>query len=150
MNNSPDHDEYAELMSMLAQAFAAGDPTPTTLVDEHHSFVRWAALDADLGILLDEQLAGVRDATATGQLIQFADLRVDIDISPDSIAGTVEPWSGGMVALEHPTGIIDARADEHGDFYVDEIPVGPVRLRLTTPDGVKVSEWFAARYRHSS
>jgi hypothetical protein len=147
-----DDPELEELFRLVAQAFAEGDP-PSPTDDSGISYVRWAAPDADLGVMFEVGLAGVRDDGDVGDDLEFigARYRIAVGISPDRIVGEVSPWTAGStLRLECDGGPTDIEVDDDGAFYVDSPAAGPVRLRVQSAAGEMVTEWFTVNPSRSS
>jgi hypothetical protein len=140
----PDDAQLDELFRLVAQAFADGDPAPP-VEEDGMSFSRWAAPDADLGVMFESELAGVRDDGGGGDDLEFIGgrYRITVGTSLDHIVGEVSPWSSeSVLSLEFDGGPVDVDVDEHGEFYIGSPPGGPVRLRVESPAGAMVTEWF--------
>ena len=162
-NSSPDHDlddangqavddeELDVLFALVQRAFAEGDPSPDA--DERSiSYVRWLAPDADLGVMFEIELAGVRDDGDGTDDVEFVGVhvRVAASLSPSRIVGEVSPWNGGTVQLEHEHGTLDVEVDDDGSLYITSPPAGPLRLRVQSAVGELVTEWFAVSPGRSS
>jgi hypothetical protein len=155
-NNSADGDalddeELDALFALVRQAFEEGDPSPSA-DDRGISYVRWLAPDADLGVMFEIELTGVRDDSDETDEVEFVGVlvRVAASISPYRIVGEVSPWSGGTVQLEHEQGTIDVDVDDDGSFYIASPPAGPLRLRVMSAPRELVTEWFAVSPGRSS
>jgi hypothetical protein len=139
-----DDDELDVLFALVQRAFAEGDPSPSA--DERGiSYVRWLAPDADIGVMFEIELAGVRDDSDGSDDVEFIGIhvRVAASLSPSRIVGEVSPWSGGTVQLEHEHGTLEVEVDDDGSLYIVSPPSGPLRLRVQTAAGELVTEWFA-------
>ena len=115
----------------MQRAFAEGDPSPSA-DDRGISYVRWLAPDADIGVMFEIELAGVRDDSDGTDDVEFVGVhvRVAASLSPHRIVGEVSPWSGGTVQLEHEHGTLDVDVDDDGSFYIVSPPAGPLRMRV--------------------
>src|SRR5690349_6899206 len=83
--NGPELDdvELNVLFSLVQRAFAEGDPSPSA--DERGmSYVRWLAPDADIGVMFEIELAGVRDDGDGSDDVVFmgVHVRVAASLSP--------------------------------------------------------------------
>jgi hypothetical protein len=103
------------------------------------------APDADIGVMFEIELEGVRDDSDDTDDVEFIGIhvRVAASLSPSRIVGEVTPWNGGTVLLEHQHGTLDVEIDDDGSLYIASPPTGPLRLRVQTADGELVTEWFA-------
>ena len=148
---APDDDELDALFALVQRAFAEGDPSPSA-DDRGISYVRWLAPDADIGVMFEIELAGVRDDSDGTDDVEFVGVhvRVAASLSPHRIVGEVSPWSGGTVQLEHEHGTLDVDVDDDGSFYIVSPPAGPLRLRVQSAAGELVTEWFAVSPGQSS
>ena len=146
-----DDAELDVLFALVRQAFAEGDPSP--IADEPGmSYVRWLAPDADIGVMFEIELAGVRDDSDDTDDVEFVGVhvRVAASLSPSRIVGEITPWGGGTVQLEHEQDTVDVDVDDDGSFYVAMPPAGPMRLRVQSATGELVTEWFAVSPGRSS
>jgi hypothetical protein len=147
-----DDPELEELFRLVAQAFAEGDAAPP-IEEGGMSYVRWAAPDADVGVMFEAELAGVRDDGNLGDDLEFIGTRYRIAVgtSPERIVGEVSPWSvGSILTLEYEGGPRDVDVDDDGEFYIGAPPSGPVRLRVESSAGMMVTEWFTVNPSRSS
>jgi hypothetical protein len=145
--------DHRALMELVAKAFEEGDPVPDSVVSRGRSYVRWMAPDADIGVIVEEAMAtSVRDVDAGGNdyVFETAQVRIELTISPSSIAGSVQPWRGGSAWLEHDSGPIEVDVTEDGEFYLASPPSGPMRLRLQTDVGQVITDWFFVTRGQSS
>jgi hypothetical protein len=138
-------DDDRELLDLIAGVFDALDPVPAGLVSEDFSYVRWAAPDADIGVLFATvATAPVRDGghAPDVQTYRFerSDMTVMIDL--DSMTGEVRPWRGGSAWIEGPDGLVDVDIDDSGEFMLTDLPSGSARMWVRTPDGDAVTPWF--------
>jgi hypothetical protein len=151
-DGTPDDAELEELFGLVARAFAEGDPAPP-IDDAGMSYVRWTSPDADLGVMFEIELEGVRDDGDVGDELEFigAQFRIAVGTSPDRIVGEVSPWSAGSnLRLEFEDGPVDVEVDDDGAFYIGSPPAGPVRLRVEGSAGAMVTEWFTVNPSRSS
>ena len=146
----PDDDVQADdaeldaLLALVGRAFAEGDPVPETLGGSGVSYVQWYAPGADIGVLFEAELAGVRDAGEHGDLEFVSErMRVSLHATPARIVGELTPWGGdSAVWLEHRGGRVEVPVDEGGELYLVGPPLGPIRLRVEAADGVMITDWF--------
>jgi len=148
----PDDAQLDELFRLVAQAFAEGDAVPP-VEQGGMSYVRWAAPDADIGVMFESELVGVRDDGEASDEREFvsARYRIAVGLSPDRIVGEVTPWGEGTtLTLEYEGGPREVVVDDDGEFYVGSPPRGPVRFRVESPAGAMVTEWFTVSPSRSS
>jgi hypothetical protein len=151
-NADTDDAQLDELFRLVARAFAEGDPAPP-VEEGAMSYVRWAAPDADVGVMFDSELAGVRDDSDGNDEREFIGVRyrIAVGISPERIVGEVSPWSAeSVLSLEYEGGPRLVDTDDDGEFYIDSPPGGPVRFRLESARGAMVTEWFSVSPSQSS
>jgi hypothetical protein len=147
-----DDAELEELFRLVARAFAECDPAPP-VEEGGMSYVRWAAPDADLGVMFDSELVGVRDDSDGSDEREFVGVRyrIAVGISPERIVGEVSPWSvGSVLTLEYEGGPRVVETDDEGEFFIDSPPGGPVRFRLESTVGAMVTEWFSVNPTQNS
>jgi hypothetical protein len=148
---APSDEQLDALFALVQRAFAEGDPSPSG--DERGiSYVRWLAPDADVGVMFEIELAGVRDDSDESDEVEFVGVlvRVSASLTPHRIVGEVSPWNGGTLQLEHEHGTIDIDVDDDGSFYIASPPAGPLRLRVMSAPRELVTEWFAVSPGRSS
>jgi hypothetical protein len=147
-----DDAQLEELFRLVGRAFAEGDSAPPP-ESGGMSYVRWSSPDADLAVMFETELEGVRDDGEVGVDLEFRGARyqISVSISVDSIVGEVSPWeTGTTLRLEFEGGPMDIDVDEDGEFYVPSPPGGPVRLRVESAEGAMVTEWFTVNPSRSS
>jgi hypothetical protein len=133
------------LLDLIGGVFDALDPVPPGLVSEDFSYVRWAAPDADIGVLFPLVATElVRDGGDAPDLQTYrferSDMTVIIDL--DSMTGEIRPWPGGTAWTEGPSGLVDVAIDDSGEFVLTGIAGGSARMWVRTPDGDAVTGWF--------
>lgn len=159
LNGRDDEDEsdlddaqLADLLRLVGRAFAEGDPPPP-VDDDGMSYVRWSSPDADIGVMFERELEGVRDDGEAGGDLEFIGERftISIGISAERIVGEVSPWEvTSTLRLEHASGPTEVEVDEDGEFYIASPPSGPVRLRVDSAGDAMVTEWFTITPSRSS
>ncbi len=146
-------DEHAELLALVAKAFAQGDPVPDSLVTRGGSFVRWASPDADIGLIVDvAELTPTRsvDEEPNDYTFESEHHRIHVAVGSDSLIGAVEPWVDGAGWLEWDDERLALSIDEHGEFTVDRPEALAVRLSIQTSAGNVVTEWINVSRDRSS
>ena len=148
-----DHDDLSteavdELTTLLRAAYDATDPVPESLLASQYSFVRWASPDAGLAELrLDEYLvsAAVRGSESGAELdewrFELDALTIEMGVYEGALAGSVRPWSGGSIAIDHDGPHIGVTVDDDGEFTAVQVPVRPFRLRLDLAGSTVVTEF---------
>jgi len=139
-----DDAELDALLALVGRAFDEGDPAPDVVGGPGISYVQWYAPGADIAVLFEPELTGVRDAGEQGDLEFVGDrLHVALHATPARIVGELTPWAGdAAVWLEHRDGRVEVPVDESGELYFVGPPTGPIRLRVEAADGLMVTEWF--------
>ena len=140
----------AALLAELGRALSVSDPVPADVVAAAKAAIHLPRLDAELAELLeDAALAGATRGAATAEVLTFEAESLLIDVEVDAAAarltGRLVPGGPAAVTLEGARGSRTTRADAGGEFVVDDLPSGPVRLHCVTDDGVTVTTaWFTA------
>ena len=146
----------AELLDALAGVAARADPPPADVLAAARAALALRTLDAELVALVRDsaadgsQLAGVR-GPAGSRLLSFGldpaseDLHVEMEVAPQAdgrrLVGQVR--AGGedaVVELETAFGRRTLATDRLGRF-AEEVPAGPLRLRLRLQSRLLVTEW---------
>jgi hypothetical protein len=138
-------DEDPDMLAMIAAAFDALDPVPERFVSEDFSYVRWAAPDADIGVLfalVGSEAVRHADTSSDVQAYKFEQAAITVIIDLDSMTGEVRPWLGGSAWIETTQGVHEVEIDESGEFVLTGVGAGSVRLWVRTPDGDAVTGWF--------
>lgn len=140
----------AELLAEL-QAALGREEMPDDLVAISRQLLAVGELDGELTAFLIEnskELSGVRSAgadTADDTLVfevPEAELVVEVSVAFGSLEITVDP-AVQSVDLERPSGAVrTVELDTFGSALVHGVEPGPTRLRVLTPGGVVVTEWF--------
>ena len=153
MTAEQDHDDLSpervdELSALLRATFDATDPVPESLMVNQYSFVRWASPDAGLAELcLDDDLVGaaVRGNESGADFdewrFELDALTIEMGVYEGALAGSVRPWSGGTIAIDHDGPHIGVTVDDDGEFAAVQVPVRPFRLRLDLADSTVVTEF---------
>jgi hypothetical protein len=147
-NGMAHHDTHArgddaaerELLALLARAAARLDPVPPALSAAARAAATWRNVDAELAELLadsslaeDAALAGVR-GVADLRLLEFESpaLRLDVELDHErTMTVQLVPPGAADVELRHADRTVTARADALGRCVIEDVPHGPVSLRVT-------------------
>lgn len=140
------------LLRRLGRIVAEVDPPPSVLYELGRAAFETRLLGAELAALEEEayhDLVGVRSTTSQDRLLTFTastvtiELEVSVQSDTHCLLGQVMPalrGSGASVELETAAGATrTALLDAAGGFRFDDVPVGFVRLHVTTPDGSAVT-----------
>lgn len=152
--NSGDPDE--PLMGELRDLFGRGDPVPPHVTAAARAAIELRDLDAQIAELLrdsaveDRELAGVRSTATPTRLLTFSlgeDQYIEVDVMAEgaqrTLTGYVVPSAEGILTVEHAAVTLEAEIDEHGRFSIDDVPAGPVRLRVAIPGHrAIVTQWL--------
>jgi hypothetical protein len=156
------------LLARLRTLLARVDAVPPVLVEHARMAFAWRTIDAEIAELSydsladREMLAAVRDAGLPGsgpRLLGFdtdvtgdADsaLTVEIEVSFDrgraSLLGQLTPPTPATVQVLSSAGqgpVATATADEFGQFHLDGLPGGPVRLRVCVGSRTVDTSWVS-------
>ena len=155
MSTATGDEEYEEmsgadaaLIAELGRALSISDPVPADVVAAAKAAIHLPRLDAELAELLDEAaMAGATRGPSTVEVLTFEAASMVIDVEVDAgagrLTGRILPATAAEVTLEGARGTRSARSDAAGEFVVDDLPSGPVRLRCATEDGsVVTTGWF--------
>ena len=142
------------LVAALRDAAGRYEPVPPAVVATARDAFGLRDLDAELAALVDDgaevsaEVAGVRSATAAARLLVSAvdDVEVELEVTEvggrRSLVGQVhadadaaDDGDGDVqveveVEVQTPSTTWAAPVDVHGRFAVDDVPAGPLRLRL--------------------
>lgn len=152
-DDSLSHDELPDLLALVAKAFQAGDPVPDSVVARGGSYVRWAAADADIGLIVDvDDLVPTRSSGVAADEIHFqaSTHRIDLTFESGQIFGSIAPWEGGSAAIEFDGGRIEFVVDVNGDFSTDVPDALIVRFDFESHQGRVITEWCAVNRDRSS
>ena len=138
------------------------DPVPLEAIVAARSSYAWRTLDAELAelaydsVLDDNVLAGIRSGDAPPRLLTFESpaLTVEIETTPITptgstgsyhrLVGQLVPAQAAVLEVQHGDGTISATADELGRFTIEDVPAGPVsvRVRPTGGSGPVTTDWI--------
>jgi len=136
-------------LKLLGELRDAGrlDPVPFEAIVAARSSLAWRTLDAELAelaydsLLDDNVLAGIRSADAPPRLVSFECAALSVEIETAStgsgrcLVGQLMPPQAAALDVQHAAGTISATADELGRFTIEDVPTGPVRVRVRPADG---------------
>ena len=140
------------MLDALSASLPADAP-PLGMNERSESLLGWLDVDDELsGLLADAvadpegQLSGVRSGTATADDLAASDgvPVVEWNVEGAVVSGLVMVDSVTSVELQLASGDIRRAAlSDLGRFTLDDVPSGPVRLRLSHRDGrVDHTRWF--------
>lgn len=143
----PPEDET--LLQALRAAALRHDPVPPALLEASRAALSWRTVDAELAALsydstLDAAVsAGVRGGEGPRSLVFETDaVAVEVEVHADGgarrLLGQLAPPQAATVAVRHGGGTVTVEADDAGRFAVEQVPPGPVRLRLELAGGVVI------------
>lgn len=151
MPPTSDEDLGQTLRTVLAQA----DPVPPEALAAASAAFAWRDFDAALATLMSDSLTDTPAVAVRGtppRLLGFATDTVTVDLEVTTESGTVQmlgqiaPAQPADVIVEYFGGIFEAVADPIGRFSVGGLPLGWLRVGVTTggtADPVKShTEWF--------
>lgn len=135
------------------RASLAADTPPSGMNERSESLLGWLDVDDELSTLLSEAIAdpeahlsGVRSDAATADDLATSDgvPVVEWNVEGDVVSGLVMVDSVTSVELQSASGDIRrASLGDLGRFTLDDVPNGPVRLRLSHRDGrIDQTRWF--------
>ena len=144
--NSTTHEPDDRLLQELASALDATDPVPERFIEAAKESFTWRTIDIELAELVfdsaEAELVGVRGADATRQVtFQAPGFEIEVAIISDGtrrLVGQVVPAHEGTVELHFGEEKIVTAADSLGRFSFEDVPLGPISLRLELADGAIV------------
>jgi hypothetical protein len=141
-----------QLAERLRRALDAADPVPPAVLQAARAAFTWRTIDAELAELVADsalapEAAGLRSAgTARRVTFRARDVEVEVLITEEGavrLEGQIVPPGPGRVDLDTGEGARTAVADHVGRFAFGEVQPGPLRLRVTTDEGVVIStDWI--------
>ncbi len=150
MTDRPDQipAEEARLLDELREALTLARPAPDGLTELAAATFSWRTVEEELAQLAfdsTESLMAVRsDTTVRTMSFELEGLTIDlqINLSAGSLIGQIEPEEQGTASLIHREGILDTPIEDLGTFGFDDLPAGPLAIRVTLADRVVRTEWF--------
>ena len=150
MTDQPDDmtAEDASLLAVLQGALATARPVPEGRVELAEMTYAWRTIDEELAALAfdsSEELMPVRtDTTVRTMSFELDDLHIDlqIDVTARTVIGQVEPEGEGQASLIHRGGVLDTTIGDFSTFSFNDVPTGPVAVRVTLSDRTVRTEWF--------
>lgn len=142
----PDHDDHA-LLTDLRGMWERTDPMPADLPDRVIAALAAEDLDFELLTLTASESVGVRGGEAQVLECTVDDLTLAVRISeePDG-SRRIDGWTEGVrevdLLADAETDTRTAAVSDAGRFEFDNVPSGPVRLRLrATGRGFETNEF---------
>lgn len=144
--NPTTHQPDDRLLAELASALEATDPVPPRFVEAAKESFTWRTIDIELAELVfdsaEGELVGVRGVDATRQVtFQAPGFEIEVAIISDGtrrLVGQVVPAHEGAIELRFNERSVTTRSDSLGRFSFEDVPLGPISLRLETEDGAIV------------
>ena len=144
--NPTTHEPDDRLLEELASALDATDPVPERFIEAAKESFTWRTIDIELAELVfdsaEAELAGVRGVDATRQVtFQAPGFEIEVAIISDGtrrLVGQVVPPHEGTVELRFGEQSMTTEADSLGRFSFEDVPLGPISLRLELRDGAVV------------
>ncbi len=144
--NPTTHEPDDRLLAELAAALDAVDPIPERFIEAAKASFTWRTIDTELAELVFDSaeagLVGVRGVDGTRQVtFQAPGFEIEVAIISDGarrLVGQVVPAHPGRVELCYGDDSKTTEADSLGRFSFDDVPLGPIRLKLELEDGAVV------------
>jgi hypothetical protein len=145
---SESHDRMEDRLRALA---IEADPVPELVYDAARAAFSLRDLDAELAVLVadsavDNPALVTRSVVSDVRMLSFecGAVTVELDVDTDPTTHLVRlrglaVGATGTVVIVRADGRTAMPLDDDGRFDSSEIPSGPVRLELTTPDGRRVT-----------
>ncbi len=142
-----------ELLTQLGAVLRAVDPVPKQVTMAARSAIAWRTIDAELAALLedsaiDHHLVGTRGGDSGWRALTFespSGVTIEVEVVRDgggrTILGQVVPGASTDVTVRLGTREVAASSDELGRFRLEDIPAGPISLRIDHPDGPVETGW---------
>jgi hypothetical protein len=132
----PGWDDDDRLVAELGDAVRAGREVPERFVDVGRGAFAWHGVDLELAALAFDSAgtglpAGVRSGDVAIRAMSFegGGMTIEVELSPQSLAGQVVPPRPGTVELwENDAASRSTALDEDGWFDFGPRPTGPFRL----------------------
>ena len=146
-----------DAMTMFSALAARMDPVPAAVLEAARSSFTWRTIDAELAEIafdsvVSQPLAGVRGAVTGPRLLTFEapGLVVELEVTEVGdrrrLVGQIVPTGAADVEVRSGggTATATATADHMGRFAVDEVPGGPVSVRVLRPGTDPVeTDWIS-------
>ena len=138
----------ALLLGDLKEALIAARPVPAGIGDLAAMTFAWRTVDEELALLSfdsTESLMAVRSDTTVRTLsYELEDLTIDLQVhvTERTLIGQIDPEAEGTATLIHRDGVLDTPIEDLGTFGFDNLPAGPIAIRVTLGDRVVRTEWF--------
>ena len=144
--NPTTHEPDDRLLQELASALDVTDPVPERFIEAAKESFTWKTIDVELAELVfdsaESELVGVRGVDATRQVtFQAPGFEIEIAIISDGtrrLVGQVVPAQIGTVELHFGEESVSTESDTLGRFSFEDVPLGPISLKLELADGAVV------------
>ncbi|NND03397.1 MAG: hypothetical protein HKN91_11475 [Acidimicrobiia bacterium] len=144
--NPTTHEPDDRLLQELGSALDNTDPVPERFIEAAKESFTWRTIDIELAELVfdsaESELVGVRGVDATRQVtFQAPGFEIEIAIISDGtrrLVGQVVPAQVGTVELHFGEESTSTESDTLGRFSFEDVPLGPISLRLQLADGAIV------------
>lgn len=144
--NPTTHEPDDRLIDELASALDATDPVPERFIEAAKESFTWKTIDIELAELVfdsaESELVGVRGVDATRQVtFQAPGFEIEVAIISDGtrrLVGQVVPAHEGTVELHFGEQSVSTASDNLGRFSFEDVPLGPISLRIELADGAVV------------
>lgn len=144
--NPTTHEPDDRLLQELTSALDATDPVPERFIEAAKESFTWRTIDIELAELVfdsaEAELVGVRGADATRQVtFQAPGFEIEVAIISDGtrrLVGQVVPAHEGTVELHFGEQSVATGSDSLGRFSFEDVPLGPISLRIELADGAVV------------
>jgi len=138
-----------ELLRLLGQALAVGDPIPDHVLAAARGAVAWRTIDQELADLVFDsalEATGVRDPEVARQLtFRSGGVEIEVMLFDDAtrrVVGQVIPATATGVRLETTDATVSHEADRYGRFSFEGVGTGPVRFGVEREGApVVVTDW---------
>ena len=157
MDQAPRPDrEHDALLARLGEIVDVVDPVPEPIYQMAYGAYALRDLDAELARLVDDSAldgavpAGVRSGGSDVRTLSFQgrDVTIELQVTRHaerrSVLGEVVGGEVAEIRLEGSRLAEAVAVDDLGRFSVDDLPSGPVRLRIADGTGTQVvTDWVA-------
>jgi hypothetical protein len=144
--------EDDELMAELARIAVLADPPPDLVGAAGRAALTTRRLDEELARLVEDSALGAVALVRGGdtvRLLTFEHGDVSLELQVEQVGGRVTVrglilGATGPVTVDTPTGERTARIGPEGWFSIDDLPTGPLCVRLRAADGTGIrTGWIA-------
>lgn len=138
-DDTSDRDD--ELLALLGQALAAGDPPPAHVLDGAKAAYTWRTIDAELAELVFDsarELTGVRSEDVKRQVtFEAPGIEIEVMVVDEvtrRLVGQLIPPQESKIELVSDNDVSSMVTDHLGRFAFDDVALGPVRLVVKGDD----------------